>query len=72
MYSSAQNCKIYVGNLPDYIRPRDIEDVFWKFGRIRNVDLHDRSRGCLALSLNLDVEFEDPLSEGLKHASALS
>ena len=45
MYSSAQNCKIYVGNLPDYIRPRDIEDIFWKFGRIRNVDLHDRSRG---------------------------
>ena len=45
MYSSAQNCKIYVGNLPDYIRPRDIEDVFFKFGRIRNVDLHDRSRG---------------------------
>ncbi|KAI6651583.1 Serine/arginine-rich splicing factor 1 isoform X1 [Oopsacas minuta] len=45
MYSSAQNCKIYVGNLPDYIRPRDIEEVFWKFGRIRNVDLHDRSRG---------------------------
>ena len=31
--------RIYVGNLPPDIRERDIEDLFFKYGRILNIDL---------------------------------
>lgn len=27
--------RVYVGNLPIDTRVRDIEDLFWKYGRIR-------------------------------------
>ena len=30
--------RIYVGNLPMDIRSKDVEDLFWKYGRIREVD----------------------------------
>ena len=30
--------RIYVGNLPMDIRTKDVEDLFWKYGRIRDVD----------------------------------
>lgn len=36
--------RIYVGNLPLDIRTRDIEDLFWKYGRIRDIDLKSPSR----------------------------
>ena len=36
--------RIYVGNLPLDIRSRDIEDLFWKYGRIRDIDLKNLSR----------------------------
>jgi hypothetical protein len=36
--------RIYVGNLPLDIRSKDIEDLFWKYGRIRDVDLKNLSR----------------------------
>ena len=35
--------RIYVGNLPLDIRSRDIEDLFWKYGRIRDIDLKNLS-----------------------------
>ena len=38
------DCKIYVGNLPDDVRSRDLEDIFYKFGKIMDVDIH-QSRG---------------------------
>ena len=59
---SNNNCKVYVGNLPQDIRERDLEDVFYKYGKIVDVDLHtgggrggERSGGPFAF-----VEFEDP------------
>lgn len=31
--------KIYVGNLPPDVKEADIEDIFYKFGKITNVNL---------------------------------
>lgn len=36
--------RIYVGNLPMDIRERDIEDLFYKYGRIRDIDLKTPNR----------------------------
>lgn len=58
MYPETGNndCKIYVGNLPDDVRVRDIEDLFYKYGKIVDIDLHDRPRKGPPFSF---VEFED-------------
>lgn len=47
--------KVYVGNLPSDIRSRDLEDIFYKYGKIVEVDLHNRKGPPFAF-----VEFEDP------------
>lgn len=52
------DCRIYVGNLPPDIRTKDIEDVFYKYGAIRDIDLKNR-RGGPPFAF---VEFEDPRS----------
>lgn len=31
--------KVYVGNLPDDIRETDIEDIFYKYGKVRHIDI---------------------------------
>mmetsp|Transcript_34297 Transcript_34297/g.78217 ORF Transcript_34297/g.78217 Transcript_34297/m.78217 type:complete len:303 (-) Transcript_34297:708-1616(-) len=36
--------RIYVGNLPMDIRTRDVEDLFYKYGKIRDIDLKTPSR----------------------------
>ncbi len=36
--------RIYVGNLPLDIRERDLEDLFWKYGRIRDLNLKNPAR----------------------------
>eukprot|EP00250_Pteridium_aquilinum_P013635 c21470_g1_i2 orf=480-1214(-) len=49
------SCTIYVGNLPGDVREEEIEDLFYKYGRIVDIDLKlpPRSPGfCF-------VEFED-------------
>ena len=46
--------KVYVGNLPSDIRSRDLEDIFYKYGKIVDVDLHNRKGPPFAF-----VEFED-------------
>ncbi|RWS03355.1 hypothetical protein B4U79_08406 [Dinothrombium tinctorium] len=48
-------CRIYVGNLPPDIRTKDIEDLFYKFGKITFIDLKNRRGPPFAF-----VEFEDP------------
>ncbi|XP_033119322.1 serine/arginine-rich splicing factor 1-like [Anneissia japonica] len=35
-------CRIYVGNLPPDIREKDIEDIFYKFGDIADIDLKNK------------------------------
>ncbi|CAL4893147.1 unnamed protein product [Urochloa decumbens] len=49
-------CTIYVGNLPGDIREREVEDLFYKYGRIVEIDLKipPRPPGFAF------VEFEDP------------
>ena len=37
--------RIYVGNLPPDIREKDIEDIFFKYGRITQIDLKNKSVG---------------------------
>ncbi|XP_014389935.1 PREDICTED: serine/arginine-rich splicing factor 1-like [Myotis brandtii] len=50
------DCRIYVGNLPPDIRTKDIEDVFYKYGAIREIDLKNHCGGPPFAF----VEFEDP------------
>jgi len=47
--------KIYVGNLPPDVRTRDIEDIFYKYGKIAMVELKNQKGPPFAF-----VEFEDP------------
>ena len=47
--------RIYVGNLPPDIRTKDIEDLFYKYGKIIFIDLKNRRGPPFAF-----VEFEDP------------
>jgi arginine/serine-rich splicing factor 1/9 len=51
-------CKVYVGNLPQHIKTRDLDDVFYKYGKIVDVDLKN-TRGGDAIPFAF-VEFEDP------------
>lgn len=48
-------CRIYVGNLPADVRTKDIEDLFYKFGKINYIDLKNRRGPPFAF-----VEFDDP------------
>lgn len=36
--------RVYVGSLPIDVREREVEDLFYKYGRIRNIDLKTPSR----------------------------
>ncbi|XP_077578520.1 serine/arginine-rich splicing factor 1A-like [Stigmatopora nigra] len=53
-------CRIYVGNLPPDIRTKDVEEVFYKYGAIRDIDLKNR-RGGPPFAF---IEFEDPRDAG--------
>lgn len=44
---SSNDCRIYVGNLPPDIRTKDVEDLFYRFGKVVFVDLKNR-RGSKA------------------------
>lgn len=50
----ADDRKVYVGNLPGDIRERDLEDMFYKYGKIIEVDLHTRKGIPFAF-----IEFDD-------------
>ncbi|XP_050313639.1 serine/arginine-rich splicing factor 1A [Anthonomus grandis grandis] len=54
MSSGRSDCRIYVGNLPPDIRTKDIQDLFYKFGKVTFVDLKNRRGPPFAF-----VEFED-------------
>lgn len=47
--------RIYVGNLPPDVRTRDIEDLFYKFGKITYIDLKNRRGPPFSF-----IEFDDP------------
>ncbi|KAM9306543.1 serine/arginine-rich splicing factor 9-like [Pholidichthys leucotaenia] len=48
--------RIYVGNLPADVQERDIEDLFFKYGKIREIELKN-NRGSVPFAF---VRFEDP------------
>lgn len=48
--------RIYVGNLPVDVREKDVEDLFYKYGRIRDIELKNQ-RGLVPFAF---VRFEDP------------
>lgn len=48
--------RIYVGNLPMDVQERDLEDLFFKYGKIRDVELKN-NRGTIPFAF---VRFEDP------------
>ena len=54
------DCKVYVGNLPGDVREKDLEDVFYKYGKIVGVNLHNGGKGERPGAPFAFVEFEDP------------
>lgn len=48
--------RVYVGNLPPDCRTKELEDIFYKYGRIRYVDVKKARGPPFAF-----VEFDDPL-----------
>lgn len=59
------DCRIYVGNLPEDCRERDVEDIFYKYGGIGDVRIKrgDSSRGRGHRGENLSyafIQFDDP------------
>lgn len=52
---SNKETRVYVGNLPPDIRSKDIEDLFYKYGKIAFIDLKNRKGPPFAF-----IEFEDP------------
>lgn len=53
--SGKSDTRIYIGNLPQDIRTQDIEDLFYKYGKIKFIDLKNRKGPPFAF-----VEYEDP------------
>ena len=49
------SARVYIGNLPRDVREREIDDLFYKYGRIRDIDIKSGGRGTFAF-----VEFDDP------------
>ena len=56
MSRGSNDCKVYVGNLPADVRHKDLEDVFYKYGNLVDVDLHANNRNTPFAF----IQFEDP------------
>ncbi|XP_058014152.1 serine/arginine-rich splicing factor 9 isoform X2 [Ahaetulla prasina] len=54
--SAGGDGRIYVGNLPPDVREKDLEELFYKYGRIRDIELKSK-RGLVPFAF---VRFEDP------------
>ncbi|KAF8819831.1 splicing factor SF2 [Cardiosporidium cionae] len=39
MSNRGSTTRVYVGNLPENIKEREVEDIFYKFGRIKDIDI---------------------------------
>ena len=57
--SNNNNRRVYVGNLPSNIDERDLEDIFYKYGDIADVDLKLPRYGTGGTPFAF-VEFQDP------------
>ena len=54
--SAKMNAKVYVGNLPDDVRSYDLEDIFLKYGHVRNIEIKT-ARGMPPFAF---LEFDHP------------
>lgn len=54
--SRSTDNRIYIGNLPTDVRVKDIEDLFYKYGKIRYIELKNKRGPPFAF-----IEFEDSL-----------
>jgi len=52
--STTSDSRVYIGNLPQFVRQRDLEDHFDKYGKVRGIDIHSKFDPAFAF-----VEFED-------------
>lgn len=50
-----RECRVFVGNLPSNVKQRDLEDIFYKYGRINYIDIKFTRDVPFAF-----VEFDDP------------
>jgi len=50
-----ENCRLYVGNLPPDVREGELDDIFRKYGRIRDIDVKIGKSGTMAYAF---VEYE--------------
>lgn len=53
--STTSDARVYVGNLPQFVKNRDLEDFFDKYGKIKGIDIHNKFDPAFAF-----IEFEDP------------
>ena len=52
--STTSDSRVYIGNLPQFVRQRDLEDHFDKYGKVKGIDIHSKFDPAFAF-----VEFED-------------
>ena len=57
--------RIYVGKLDRDVRERDLEDLFRKYGHIRNIDMKNGFAFVVSLSLSLSLSLSPSLSLSL-------
>lgn len=73
--AGSNDCRIYVGNLPPDIRTKEVEDVFYKYGIIRDIDLKNR-RGVAVphfnscLHRNIRTDFKGDFKAKEVHVNA--
>jgi RNA recognition motif-containing protein len=54
----ARDAVIYVGNLPGDVREREVEDLFYRMGHIRSIDIKPGFRS--GMPAYCFVEYDDP------------
>ncbi|KAJ7333783.1 Serine/arginine-rich splicing factor 1 [Desmophyllum pertusum] len=57
--SNNNSRRVYVGNLPSNVEERDLEDIFYKYGEVADVDLKIPRQGTQGTPFAF-VEFNDP------------
>ena len=50
-------CRVYVGNLPSDVKAKELDDLFYKYGTIKDISLKKDTRGGQPFAF---IEFEDP------------
>lgn len=50
-------CRVYVGNLPNDVKAKELDDLFYKYGTIKDISLKKDTRGGQPFAF---IEFEDP------------